>query len=151
MTRHIILDSFPLGAISHPKPGAEAIAVTRWAASCTAAGHEIYIPEVIDYEIRRELKRAGKKAGLAKLDAAKVNFRYVPLTTRSMLLAADLWAQACQGGYSTGDPRKLDIDVILAAQALTIGIPAGSLIVATLNVRHLSRFVPADEWRNISP
>jgi predicted nucleic acid-binding protein len=151
MIKHIVLDSSPLGAMSHPHPGTAAAAVAKWAASCSLAGHKIYIPEVIDYEIRRELLRADKKAGIAKLDKFKSTFQYIPITTVTVLLAADLWAESRQGGYSTGDPKKLDIDVILAAQALTLGIPANDLIIATTNVRHLSRFVPADEWQNISP
>ncbi len=148
MTLHILLDSSPLGALSHPKPDA---GIVRWAAACQKAGHEIYVPEVIDYEIRRELLRANKKAGVANLDALKAAFRFLPITSPAMLLAADLWATSRQGGQPTGDPKKLDIDVILAAQALTLGIPAGSLVVATSNVAHLARFVPADLWSNITP
>jgi len=43
----------------------------------------------------------------------------------------------------------LDVDVILAAQALNFGGPALHFVVATGNVGHLSRFVPAAEWQNI--
>ena len=68
-----------------------------------------------------------------------------------MLLAADLWSQSRQSGLATGDPKKLDTDVILAAQALTLGIPAADLIVATSNVGHISRFVSADLWTKINP
>ena len=125
--------------------------MSRWVAACRAARHEIYIPEVIDYEIRRELLRANKKVGIANMDALKAAFRFLPITSPAMLLAADLWASSRQSGLPTGDPKKLDIDVILAAQALTLGAPAGDLIVATSNAAHLSRFVPADLWSNINP
>ena len=58
-------------------------------------------------------------------------------------------------GTPTGDPKKLDIDVILAAQALTegetLGVPSSSVLVATSNVAHLSRLVTADLWQNIKP
>lgn len=145
---HILLDSSPLGALSHPKPDA---GIVRWAAACQRVGHEIYVPEVIDYEVRRELLRANKKIGVANLNALKAVFRFLPITSPAILLAADLWATSRQGGLATGDPKKLDIDVILAAQALTLGIPTGDLVVATSNVAHLSRFVPADLWSSISP
>ena len=35
--------------------------------------------------------------------------------------------------------------------ALTLAVPAADLVVATANVSHLSRFVSADLWSNITP
>jgi predicted nucleic acid-binding protein len=145
---HILLDSYPLGALSHPKPD---VGIVKWAAACRNAGHEIYVPEVIDYEVRRELLRANKHKGVANLDALKAAFMFLPITTPAMLFAATLWSQARQGGLPTGDPKKLDIDVILAAQALTLGIPNSDLIVATSNAAHISRFVSAALWTDITP
>ncbi|MEX2261699.1 MAG: hypothetical protein WD696_07095 [Bryobacteraceae bacterium] len=43
------------------------------------------IPEIADYEVRRELLRAGKEKGLGRLDA-------LPITTPVMLKAAEFWA-----------------------------------------------------------
>lgn len=129
----------------------DAVAVTNWTTACLVAGHKLYIPEVIDYELRRELLRSGKANSIKKLDSLKTTLRFLPINSAAMLLAADLWAKARQAGLPTGDPKKLDIDVILAAQALTLGIPNSDLIVATSNVAHISRFVPADLWSNIQP
>ena len=61
-----------------------------------------------------------------------------------MLKAAELWAQARNSGLPTADPKALDCDVILAAQALE-----KDGIVATENVGHLSRFVDARDWRDL--
>ncbi len=148
MTLHILLDSYPLGALSQPTPD---VSIVTWAAACQTAGHEIYIPEVIDYEVRRELLRAKKNTGVSNLDVLKATLRFLPINSAAMLLAADLWSQSRQSGLATGDPKKLAIDVILAAQALTLGVPASDLIVAPSNVGHLSRFVPADLWSSIKP
>lgn len=148
---HILLDSHPLGLASAPARNAEAIAFDNWTTACLDAGHKIYIPEVIDYELRRELLRAGKTNSVRKLDGLKAILRFLPISSPAMLLAATLWSQSRQSGLPTGDPKKLDIDVILAAQALTLGVPAGDLIVATSNVSHLARFVPADFWNSIKP
>jgi hypothetical protein len=41
--------------------------------------------------------------------------------------------------------------IILAAQALSLGVAAPGLIVATTNPAHLSRLVPCDLWTNIAP
>ena len=149
MTLHILLDSYPLGALSHPNPPDTSI--FQWAADCQAAGHEIHVPEVIDYEIRRELLRAGKNTGIRKLDGLKAMLNFLPINSAAMLLAADLWSQSRRSGLATGDPKRLDVDVILAAQALTLGVPASELTVATSNVGHISRFVRADLWTNIKP
>jgi len=148
---HIFLDSSPLGLISNPAQSVEVVDITKWAKRCLAEGHKIYVPEVIDYEIRRELVRSGKTAGVRKLDSLRQTFRYVPITTSAMNLAADLWAQSRNRGTPTGDPKKLDIDVILSAQALSLGIPQAELIVATENSKHISQFAPAEEWQNIYP
>ena len=151
MSKHILLDSQPLGLISTPMRGSAPTAITRWTRTCLAAGHEIYIPEVIDYELRRELLRAQKTISAQELDGLKSIFNFLPINSAAMLLAADLWASSRQSGPATGDPKKLDIDVILAAQALTLVIPTSDLVVATSNVSHLSRFVTADLWSNIAP
>jgi predicted nucleic acid-binding protein len=97
------------------------------------------------------LLRAGKAAGLAELDRLTGVFRYLPLTTVAMRRAAELWADARRRGQPTGDPKKLDIDVILAAQALTLAAPPSDIIVATANVAHLSRFIAANLWTNLHP
>jgi hypothetical protein len=76
---------------------------------------------------------------------------FLPITSAAMLLAADLRATSRQGGLPTGDPKKLDIGVIPAAQALTLGVPAADFVVATSNAGHLSRFMPAGLWSNVKP
>jgi hypothetical protein len=54
-------------------------------------------------------------------------------------------------GRPAADPRELDTDGLIAAQALGMGIAAPDLIIAKTNVGHLSRFLPADLWTNIGP
>jgi hypothetical protein len=66
-----------------------------------------------------------------------------------MKLAAQLWADVRNKGLPTADPKELDGDVILAAQSVRLGLPATEFIVATTNVGHLARLVPADLWQNI--
>ena len=83
----VILDSGPVGLVSSPKSTAESIACKRWVDTLVDAGHEIVLPEIIDYEIRRELIRASKATGLARLDGLKEDFTYLPLDTITMLKA----------------------------------------------------------------
>ncbi|MDQ2732769.1 MAG: hypothetical protein M3Y56_14010 [Armatimonadota bacterium] len=151
MSRHILLDSSPLSVLSLPVRSAGVGAIREWSRSCLAAGHHIYVPEVIDYVLRRELLRAGKAASIGRLNALKTSFRYLPLTTAALLRAAELWVISRRHGVPTGYPKKLDIDVILSAQALTLPTPSSDVIIATANVGHLARFAAADLWMNIIP
>ncbi len=60
-------------------------------------------------------------------------------------------AKARNAGTPTADPKELDADVLISAQALDLGIPVSDIIVATMNPGHLSQFVPVDHWNNIVP
>lgn len=149
MTRAILLDAAPLGLLSAPPRKRDAQACSRWLAALIAAGIRVLVPEITDYEVRRELLRAGKKSSVARLDALAQATEYLPLTTTAMRRAAELWAQARQLGQPTAGDNTIDADMILAAQALTLGVP--DVVIATTNIGHLSRFVPAERWQNIAP
>lgn len=107
------------------------------------------MPEISDYEVRRELIRARKQKGIQRLDALAALLEYLPLSTESMREAALLWAQARQQGMPTAADKALDGDVILAAQAVTLR--AREVMIATTNVGHLSRLTPAGLWQDILP
>ena len=109
----------------------------------------VILPEIADYEIRRELIRAGKTAGIRKLDQLKSLLTYCPISTETMLLAAELWAQSRKAGRPTADPTALDGDVILAAQAKLLEFGGNQVIIATTNVGHLSQFVDARQWQQV--
>ncbi|MDB9527567.1 hypothetical protein PN498_16330 [Oscillatoria sp. CS-180] len=66
-----------------------------------------------------------------------------------MRQAAKLWAQARQKGQPTAGDKTIDGDMILIAQAKTLG--NSDTVIATTNVGHLSRFIAADLWQNILP
>jgi hypothetical protein len=107
------------------------------------------LPQGHDYEVRRELLRANKTAGIARLDILKPKLAYAPITTPVMLKAAELWAQARQMGRPTAHHQSLDADAIIAAQAAMLIADGHEVIVATNNVSHLSLFVPAARWQDI--
>lgn len=144
MSMVIVLDTGPVGMITNPNASATNRECYQWMEALVLQGVQVWVPEIADYEVRRELLRANKSRGLARLDLLKNSIGYLPLTTPIMLKAAELWAQARRSGTPTADPKALDCDVILAAQALAV-----QGIVATENVGHLSRFVDAKHWREI--
>ncbi|MEG4841885.1 nucleic acid-binding protein [Microcoleus sp. B9-D4] len=150
MSRVIILDSGPLGMVTNPKASSAEIQECKvWLNSLMRRGEIIILPEIADYEVRRELIRAGKLAGIQRLDELKLQLTYRPLTTEVMLLAAQLWADARMRGRPTAEANALDGDVILAAQAILDASEGNEVVIATTNVGHLSQFVDAREWRLI--
>ena len=146
----VFLDTSPLGMATNPKSRPENEECRLWLSRLVANSTRVVIPEIADYEVRRELLRAGKLPGIGRLDRFKTDFEYLPITTGAILLAADLWATVRKSGVQTASDLALDGDVILAAQALTFGVPPSEILVATTNVGHLSRLVGAKLWRDIS-
>jgi PIN domain-containing protein len=145
----VLLDAGPLGMITNPKSSPENESCKNWIASLSYKGVEFVIPEIVDYEVRRELLRAGKEKGLGRLDALKSMLGYAPITTPVMLKAAEFWAAARKMGRQSADDASLDADVILAAQAGAFVREGDETVIATTNVRHLSLFSPARIWREI--
>jgi predicted nucleic acid-binding protein len=150
MSLIVLLDAGPLGMITNPRSSPENEACKNWLAKLAYDGAEIVIPEIADYEVRRELLRAGKERGLGRLDALKGMLRYAPITTPVMLKAAEFWAAARKMGRQSADDASLDADMILAAQAGALGGPGDETVIATTNVRHLTLFASASIWREIS-
>jgi predicted nucleic acid-binding protein len=148
VSRSVLLDTSVLSLVSNPKSSPIVVACRLWAEMLINLGNRVIIPEIADYELRRELLRARKARGIAKLDSLSPPFKYLPITTVAMRQAAGFWAQARQQGLPTASDNTIDCDMILAAQAVTLGDP--NFIIATTNVKHLTRFVPADLWQNIS-
>jgi predicted nucleic acid-binding protein len=95
--------------------------------------------------------RARKGTGISRLDdfIAATPGRYLPLTDEALRLGAELWARSRQSGRPTADRAALDIDVLIAAQALTFGPPASDVTVVTANSKHLAQFVDARHWSEI--
>ncbi|HEY1185815.1 MAG TPA: PIN domain-containing protein [Bryobacteraceae bacterium] len=149
MSLIVLLDAGPLGMITNPKSSPENEACKNWLAGLAYNGIEIVIPEIADYEVRRELLRAGKQRGIGRLDALKGMLGYAPITTPVMLKAAEFWASARKMGRQSADDASLDADMILAAQAGALVRPGHETVIATMNVRHLALFASARIWREI--
>jgi hypothetical protein len=66
--RVIVLDTGPIGLITNPKLSAQGIACNQWLHRQFRASNRVIVPEIVDYEVRRELLRANKMRGLARLD-----------------------------------------------------------------------------------
>jgi predicted nucleic acid-binding protein len=136
--------------VTNPKASGITFACQLWLDSQVRQGAIVLIPEIADYEVRRELLRVGRQRSIQQLDQIKAVFEFVPLTTPMILKAAELWAIARQTGLPTADPQALDGDVILAAQAIEVAQQQHQAVtIATTNVGHLSRFTTALNWQNV--
>jgi predicted nucleic acid-binding protein len=152
MSRIVILDSGPLGIATKRRGVPDAEACRQWIANGIRRRASFMVPAIAYYEVRRELERLSHAKAIARLDAfcGAVPGRYLVLTDEALRLGCKLWAQARNRGTPTADPKELDGDVLLAAQALTTSVPASDLIIATTNVGHLSQFATAELWTNIT-
>jgi predicted nucleic acid-binding protein len=145
----LLLDSNILACVVRPE-----VAENRQVAHAIAtflgnAQFALFVPEVIDYELRRKLLHLGQhqhqarkwaREALALLDEL-VEVGYIPLTTGAMRLAAELWAKTRAEGRLRGTEDSLDVDVILAAQARQVG---GQVV--TMNEKHFRGLVEVFDW-----
>ena len=65
--RYVLLDAGPLGTVTHPRANKNKD-ITEWLQQLLRAGVAMRVPEISDYEIRRELVRTAKSKGIQRLD-----------------------------------------------------------------------------------
>ena len=143
----VVLDTGPLGLLTNPNRSKINLACNRWLQDLALAGHKIIVPEIADYELRRELLRANKTKGLKQLDALIKALDFLPITTAAMRQAAEFWAQARRQGKPTAGDNTIDGDMILVGQVATLNDK--ETVIATTNVGHLSRFTTAALWVDV--
>jgi len=57
-----MLDSGPLGMVTNPKTTSAVCQECKlWLDSLPEKGYQVVLPEIADYEVRRELRRAGSR------------------------------------------------------------------------------------------
>ena len=155
MIRAVYLDATPLSLISQrKKKNPNVTECYLWVSELLRQNVRVYIPEITDFEVRRELVRAKKQAGIERLNEWQFTCKLIPITSQAMLRASVLWADARNRGVPTAEDCALDADVIFAAQVLESaaanGYAQGEYLVATENVRHISRYVDSAVWQEIA-
>jgi len=106
VSRTILLDAGPLDLVTNPKFSPQSLACAQWLQGLMASGVRVVVPEISDYEVRRELLRAQKGAGIERLDALAGLLHYLPISTAAMRQAALLWARARQQGQPTAGTKR---------------------------------------------
>ena len=136
--------------LSNPKGSPETIECHGWLESLLLRGFRVYVPEIADYEVRRELIRANKRKGIERLNLLETEVvGYLPIATPIMHKAAEFWAAARNLGRKAAEDASLDGDMILAAQASSLSSAEDEVLIATTNPRHLDLFAKARHWKDI--
>ena len=148
----IILDAGPVGLLGKPKGRPEAARCREWVEGLLAEDRVIAVPEIVRYEVRRELFRLNASGSLSRLDQLHPAIKFLPISGKVMDISSELWAGVRRLGLPTAPDDALDGDAILAAQAIVAAEEWGGAVVATTNVGHLARFpgAVARDWWEIS-
>ncbi len=148
----VFLDTGILGFVTNPVPKSTlTYAIKRWCIALETFGHQIVVPEICDYELRRELLRLGKRDAVEALN--QFNFcvpnRFLPIEQSAMQIAAQEWARLRMIGKPTASAASLNGDVILAGQVLDQQLSLRDYVVATTNVQHLDQLINAKVWTDV--
>jgi hypothetical protein len=103
MSSIVFLDAGPLGMVTNPTDSTTTRECKAWLKNLLEAGIRVMIPEGADYEVRRELIRARRGKGIARLDQLAEYLGYVPVTSEVFRAAAVIWADQRQ----LGNPRPM--------------------------------------------
>jgi hypothetical protein len=130
----------------------------KWFDTLFLRGVRIVTSDLCHYEVMRGLISSSIRSnepapGIKSLELLKTDgfLEFLPVSTEALNLAANLWARASTSGQTTRDEKDIDIDIIISAQyqLLKDEFPGQRVIMATTNLKHLSIFCDAANWRDI--
>src|SRR5579859_7623940 len=81
VNRFVLLDAGPLGLVTGPRSSATTAACQAWLEGLLSEGVQVRVADIADYEVRRELLRARKTRGIARLDALRARVGHLEVTT----------------------------------------------------------------------
>ncbi len=156
----VILDSNILGLIIAPlstnfekeegkyKQARECI---YWFQNLLSRGAYVTVPDICDYEIRRELIRINSFESLDNLKGLRNVINFQELTFNVLTEAAEIWAIARNSNQPNKSIQNIDVDCIIAAhwRLLKNEYPGREVIVATENIKDFQSFSDCSSWKNI--
>jgi predicted nucleic acid-binding protein len=152
----VLIDSGVIGKICNPNPSNEVNAVKEWMYSLLAKGVVIVTSQICDYEVRRSLLlnsiKGASSESLDNLERLSKIIEFLSVSDTVLKKASLLWAEARNRGLPTADEKSLDADIIICAQwqLLAEQYPGRYVVIATTNIKHLSRFAEAKLYRDIT-
>ena len=154
----VFLDSNILGLICNTSDSLEAKDCIDWFYTQCTRGVSFVTSDICVYEVQRGLLKASigltkPVTGLSGLKNIKIDglMEFLLVSTEVLDLAAQIWAEAAADGRTTRDDKNIDVDIIISAhyQVLVDTYPGQQVIVATKNLKHISRFCEAANWQEI--
>jgi hypothetical protein len=159
----VFLDTNILGLIAKPTKSFddssdESYRVQQWFYGLLSRGVRVVTSTLCDYEFRRGLLEPSDKTnkiapGVIELDtlADTGMLEFISVSREAAILAAQMWIDAQAAGWPTSDKQNIDVDVIISAQCLILQkeTPGQQVIMATTNIRHISRYCEAANWQDI--
>ena len=151
----VFIDTGILGLLANPNKEGEVADCEQWLLSLLSKGLLVLTSDICDSEVRRNLilesLRKPNINSVASLDELKDLMAFLPISNEVMIKAASLWAEARIQGVPTADNKSLDADIIICSQyqILEQEYPGRYIVIATTNVKHLSRFTEAKKWQEI--
>lgn len=151
----VLIDSGILGKLCNPNSSPEVEAAREQLYALLAKGIYIVSSQICDYEVRRSLilnsMRGLTSEGIDNLNKLSEIIDFLAVNNTVLKEAASLWAEARIQGIPTADDKSLDADIIICSQykLLEKEYPSRYIVIATTNVKHLSRFSEAKEWQAI--
>lgn len=142
-----ILDFGPLGTAGNPGRGRDAERLRAWIERESDGGSAVMVADVVVYEVRRELIRAGRGPGLRRLAEVMGGMERIPITETAWDRAAELWAEARRRGVATAKDDALDAALLIAAVAQLAAEAGWNAVVVTGNPAHIGRFADVRDWR----
>lgn len=136
--RVVLLDSGPLGEIISPKPKGY---IKDWLSFIKQNKISLRVPEIIDYEIRRNLILSNLGKSERRLNQYRNRKEFIHLNSEILICACEIWAELRRIGQPTASKERLDIDVLLIAQAISQTDSFEEVIIVTTNVKHLIRCI----------
>ena len=133
----ILLDTGVLGKICHKNISIGTIKVLKYLEQQKIG---LRVPEICDYEIRRNLILENLDKSIRKLNKFRKTDRLIFFNSDTMMIASEIWAEIRKQGNPTENKDNLDGDVILAAQACQLKRYYELVIVLTTNAKDLAKF-----------
>ena len=159
----VFLDTNILGLVAKPRKSFndsldESDRVQQWFYGLLSKGVRVVTSTLCEYEFRRGLLEPSNTSteiapGIIELDnlANSGVLEFIDVSREDSILAAQMWVDAQAEGRPTSDKKKIDIDVIISAQCLILRQenPGQKVIIATTNIKHISRYCEAANWQDI--